>query len=255
MQPKIIPIFNHAGGVSKTTVTYNLGYTLANRGYKVLLVDLDPQGTLTLFNGFELSELETTIYHSLCKGESLPIFKELYEVSLDLVPADIYLADAEQQLLFVDQRELKLKEVLDPVRKNYDFILVDCPPSLGLLSLIALVSGTHVLVPIETHYKSFKALESLFSTISRVQKKLNKSLKVAGFLPTKHTHTNNNKQFLELIQKQLSGIAPVFAPLPQATAIASASKERKPVALCSSGSKSEHILDWFEQLTDALERL
>ncbi len=256
MQSKIIPIFNQAGGVSKTTITHNLGFALADRGYRVLEVDLDPQGTLTIFNGIDLSTLKSTIYHSLSSQNApLPIEKDLYEVQLDLVPADIKLADAEHELLFADQREFRLKEVLDPVRKQYDFILIDCPPSLGLLSLNALVTGTHLLIPVETQYKSYIALDSLFSTIGRVTRKMNKSLLIAAFLPTKHTNTNNNKEFLKLIQEQVGSVAPVLPPFPQATAVASASKERKPIALCSGRAKNQPILDWFDNVVEVLEKL
>lgn len=156
---KVISIFNQAGGVSKSTVTHNLGYHLAIREHRVLLVDMDPQASLTTFMGLEPPDLERTMYDALSKEEPLPIEKDLS--GLDLAPSNILLADCEQELVLALKREERLKEALAPVRKKYDFILIDCPPSLGLLSLISLVASNHVLVPIETQYKAFKGTDSL----------------------------------------------------------------------------------------------
>lgn len=251
---KIISSFNQAGGVAKTTLTHNLGFHLADRGNRVLLVDLDPQASLTMFMGLEPAERDKTIHSALSKDEPLPI-EEGLEGGLDLTPSNILLADCEQELMFALQRELKLKQVLAPVRKKYDFILIDCPPSLGLLSLIALVASTHVLVPIETQYKAFKGTDSLLKTISKVQR-LNKSLKIAGFVPTKYSSRNTlDQQVLEAIREQLSPLAPVFPPVPTATSLAVASKQGLPLGLCSGRSKNQHILELFDKLAEAMEQL
>ncbi|MGF1490383.1 MAG: ParA family protein, partial [Prochloraceae cyanobacterium] len=164
---RIITLFNQAGGVGKTTTTQNLGYHLASRKHRVLLVDIDPQGSLTSFMGEEPSELEKTIYNALVPEEdedpSLPIHHNLH--NMDLVPANILLANAEQELIFAELRELRLQQVLNPVVDNYDFILIDCTPSLGILSYISLVAATEVLVPIECKYKALKGTDSLIQTI------------------------------------------------------------------------------------------
>lgn len=254
MAAKIIALFNQAGGVSKTTVTHNLGYHLLDRGHRVLLVDLDPQASLTTFMGLEPPDLEKTLYDALSKDEPLQVHKDLK--GGDLAPANILLANSEQELIFAVQRELRLKDVLAPVKKRYDFILIDCPPSLGILSLIGLVAATHVLVPIETQYKAFKGTDSLLKTVARVQQKLNKALRIAGFVPTKHAARNTlNRQILEAMEEQLSPLAPVFPPLPAATALADAAKKGLPLALSSGSAKHQPLLDLFDQLAAAMEAL
>ena len=251
---KVISIFNQAGGVSKSTVTHNLGYHLAIRKHDVLVVDMDPQASLTTFMGLEPPDLKRTMYDALSKEEPLPIEKDLD--GLDLAPSNILLADCEQELVLALKREERLKEALAPVTEEYDFILIDCPPSLGLLSLISLVASNHVLVPIETQYKAFKGTDSLLKTISKVQLRLNKSLRIAGFLPTKYASRNSlDRQVLEAMQKQLSPLAPVFSPLPTATSLALASKKGVPLALCSSSSRNQPILTLFDDLAEAMEEV
>ena len=126
---RTIAVFNQAGGVGKTTKTQNLGYHLASHKHRVLLVDIDPQGSLTSFMGIEPSELEKTIYDVLVPEDdldgTLPIHHNLH--NMDLVPANILLANAEQELIFAELRELRLQQVLSAIRENYDFILIDCP--------------------------------------------------------------------------------------------------------------------------------
>jgi chromosome partitioning protein len=251
---KVISIFNQAGGVSKSTVTHNLGYHLATRKHGVLVVDMDPQASLTTFMGLEPPDLKRTMYDALSKEEPLPIEKDLD--GLDLAPSNILLADCEQELVLALKREERLQEALAPVRKKYDFILIDCPPSLGLLSLISLVASNHVLVPIETQYKAFKGTDSLLKTISKVQIRLNKSLRIAGFLPTKYASRNSlDRQVLLAMQKQLSPLAPVFSPIPTATSLALASKKGVPLALCSGSSRNQPILALFDELAEAMEEV
>ena len=253
---RIITVFNLAGGVGKTTTTQNLGYHLASRSNRVLLVDIDPQGSLTSFMGEEPSELEKTIYNALVPEEhedpTLLIHHNLY--NMDLVPANILLANAEQELIFAELRELRLKQVLTPILDNYDFIFIDCPPSLGILSYISLVAATDVLVPIECQYKALKGTDSLLKTIARVKKRLNPKLKIAGFLPTMYQSRNSlDKRTLESIKEQLSPIATVFPPLPRATAIAEAAEMGKPLALSS--NKHKPALKLFDDLARAMEKL
>lgn len=251
---KIISVFNQAGGVAKTTVTHNLGYHLVERGHRVLLVDIDPQASLTMFMGLDPSELETTMYDALSNEEPPHIEKDLS--GLDLAPSNLLLANSEQELILTVQREYRLKTILSPVRRRYDYILIDCPPSLGILSLISLVASTHVLVPIETQYKAFMGTDSLLKTVGMVRQKLNKSLKIAGFLPTKHLARNSlNREVLEAMHEQLSSIAPVFSPLPEATALAVASKKGVPLAVYSRASRNQPILEVFDELAEAMESL
>ena len=126
MNNKVIVLFNQSGGVSKTTLTMNLGYHLQLRKHRVLLVDMDPQGSLTLFMGLEPSELEETIYSSIIEEQPLKIQSCLD--GLDLVPANIQLSGAELELVMADMRDIRLEDALKPVKSEYDFILIDCPP-------------------------------------------------------------------------------------------------------------------------------
>lgn len=253
----IIAFFNQAGGVGKTTLTQNLGYHLYQRGHRVLLVDLDPQGSLTTFMGLEPADLEKTIYEALVRSDEdedspLPIHLDSY--GLDLVPANILLANAEQELIFAELREFRLKQVLAPMLDNYDFILIDCPPSLGILSHISLVASTHVLVPIQCQFKALKGTDSLLKTVARVRKRLNKDLKLAGFVPTMYSMSNAlDNRILESIQEQLLTIATVFPPMPRATAVAEAAEQGKPLALCP--NKHQITLRLFDELAIAMEEL
>ncbi len=253
---KIIALFNQAGGVAKTTLTMNLGYHLSMRQHRILLVDIDPQASLTSFMGKEPSELETTIYDALVPKDDeqfvLPIHKNLH--SMDLLPSNIELANAEQELIFAELRELRLSQVLEPVRDNYDFILIDCPPSLGILSHISLVAANYVLVPIQCQFKALKGTDSLLKTVARVRKRLNPQLKIAGFIPTMYqASTSLDNRTLESISEQLGEIATIFPPLPRATAVAEAAELGKPLALCS--NKHKLTLQLFDQLAHAMEKL
>jgi chromosome partitioning protein len=254
---KILTLFNQAGGVAKSTTTLNLGYHLSQRNYHVLLIDIDPQASLTSFMGIEPSELEITIYDALVpkdeeEEEPLPIHENIH--GMDLIPANIDLANAEQELIFAELRELRLKQLLDKNAKNYDFILIDCPPSLGILSHISLVASTHVLVPIQCQFKALKGTDSLLKTVARIRKRLNPQLKIAGFLPTMYqASTSLDNRTLESIQEQLGEIATIFPPIPRATAVAEAAEEGKPLALCA--NKHKPTLELFDRLAIAMEKI
>ncbi len=240
--PKIISLFNQAGGVCKTTVAMNLGYHLTLRGHRVLLVDLDPQASLTTFMGLEPHELEQTIANSILEEDTLlPIYRNLHQMSL--VPANITLSAAELQLASVMARELRLKEALEPEISNYDFILIDCPPSLGVLSILALTASTHVLIPIQTHFKAFKGTELLLDTIKKVRKHLNRKLAIAGIVPTIFNNASQDKAILEALREQLSPMATVYSPIPRATAFADAAMARQPLAVYAPKHPSVAILN------------
>jgi chromosome partitioning protein len=252
MTCKIISLFNQAGGVGKTTITQNIGYHLAQNHQKVLLIDLDPQASLTSFMGLEPSEQEMTIYQPLVEEQeaSLPIQTNLFGV--DFVPSNLLLANAEQQLIFANLREFRLQQILEPIRPNYDFILIDCPPSLGLLSLIALVASDGVLVPIQTQFKATVGTDSLLQTVYKVRKQINSKLQIVGFIPTQYLRTNKTEQrVLELIEEQLSAVAPILTPLPRATAIAEATEYGMPFALTP--KKNSAIVKLFTSYTQHLQ--
>ena len=252
MTCKIISFFNQAGGVGKTTITQNIGYHIAQNQQKVLLIDLDPQASLTSFMGLEPAEQETTIYQPLVEEQevALPIKRNLFGV--DFIPANLLLANAEQQLIFANLREFRLQQLLDPLRHHYDFILIDCPPSLGLLSLIALVASEGIVVPIQTQFKATVGTDSLLQTVFKVKKQINANLKIIGFIPTQYLKSNKTEQrVLQLIEEQLNAVAPILPPLPRATAIAEATEYGKPFALTPKNNQS--IIKLFESYAQYLQ--
>lgn len=235
----IISIFNQAGGVAKSTLTLNLGYTLAQAGQRVLLVDFDPQGSLTVFLGFEPWDLPATVYDSLMGNFSTPeaLVSVLEQAivsahSMDLLPANRRLGKAELELFTAMNRERKLAAMLAPLGDRYDWILIDCPPSLGLLSVSALAASNGVLVPVETEYKSWVGTDLLLETIGLVRREINPDLSIFGFVPTKHTRTKSQHQrVLKAMREQLATVGTVFEPIPNATAFADASEAGQPLML------------------------
>lgn len=248
---KVISLFNQSGGVAKSTLTLNLGYHLAQQKHRVLLVDLDPQASLTTFMGLDPVELTTTVYEAIVGEEPLPIHGPIQ--GMDIAPANINLSAAELELVSALMREMRLKEALAPVLDNYDFILIDCPPSLGILSLISLVASTHVLVPIQTQFKSFQGTDLLLNTVARLRSKVNRNLVIAGFVPTLYDgRTAQESRTLKAIQEQLSPLATVYSPIPRSIAFADASEKRLPLAKSSPKHPAVTIL---KRLALSLEKL
>ena len=170
---KIISVFNQKGGVGKTTTNVNLCAALALKGKKVLSIDIDPQGNSTSGFGFDKNNLENTIYDILI--DEFDINKVICSTEidgLDLIPSNIQLAGAEIELTNTRYREKTLKEKLNLIDKNYDFIIIDCPPSLGLLSLNALTASHSVLIPIQCEYYSLEGVGQLIDTVKLVKKTL-----------------------------------------------------------------------------------
>jgi chromosome partitioning protein len=181
----IIAVANQKGGVGKTTTTINLGAALAEKGYHVLLVDLDPQAALSNGIGVQSDELTRTVYNILVDPEQraaeiiLPA-----SLGMDLLPANIDLAAAEIELVSAFSREALLKDALQPLVPRYDFVLIDCGPNLGLLTINALTAADAVLIPLQCEYFALRALSTLLKTIMRVRARLNPELEVAGILGT-----------------------------------------------------------------------
>ena len=248
---KIIALFNQSGGVGKTTLTMNLGFHLAQKKHRVLLVDLDPQASLTTFMGVDPEELEQTIYESVVGEEPLKIIKQIH--GLDLVPSNINLSAAELELVSSLMREVRLKNALESIVDNYDFILIDCPPSLGLLTVLSLVAATHVLVPIQTQFKSFQGTDLLLNTVARLRKAANPNLKIAGFIPTMFDgRTAQETRTYKAIKEQLSPLAPVTEPIPRSIVFPDASEKRIPLALHQSKHPAVSIL---KKIIKQLEQL
>lgn len=185
MAAKVMAVVNQKGGVGKTTTTVNLGASLAELSKRVLVVDIDPQGNTTSGLGVNRYRLKKCIYNVLIDG--IPIEAVILPTNtprLELVPATIQLAGAEIELVLAMQREVKLREAVQYVLQNYDYILIDCPPSLGLLTLNALTAAHGVLIPVQCEYYALEGLSQLMNTVSLVQRHLNRNLVVAGALLT-----------------------------------------------------------------------
>jgi chromosome partitioning protein len=251
-QAKIISLVNQAGGVAKTTMTMNIGYHLAKLGHRILLIDIDPQASLTTFMGLESHDLSHTIANSLSdENFDLPIYSGLH--GMDLVPSNLDLSSIELQLVSMMAREMLLKKVLAKHLTSYDFILIDCPPNLGILNVIALTASTHVLVPVQTQYKAFKGVESLLDTIQKIKAQINPTLKIGGFMPTMHTGASQNIFILDALRTNLEAIAPIFPEISRATAFADASMHHQPLSVYSQSHPSIEALMFAARLVEALD--
>ena len=243
---KIIAFSNQKGGVGKTTTCVNMAAYLASKGYKCLIVDLDPQGNATSGLGFAKSEVKNSVYNVMI--DDMPMAEAVIKTcveNLDILPSNIDLAGAEVELVYIKDREKVLKEVLESVRKTYDFIAIDCPPSLGLLTINALAAADTVIIPIQSEYYALEGLSQLMNTIKLVVKHLNEKLKIEGVVLT----MNDNRA---IISRQISSEIKKFfgkrvfeTAIPRNIRLAEAPSHGVPIMLhdtrCS-GAKAYHAL-------------
>lgn len=182
----ILGVINQKGGVGKSTTSVNLSATLGEQGYKVLLVDLDPQGNSSSGVGFDKTECEYSSYDCLLNDdvETKEVIVEVEVEGVDLIPATIDLAGAEAELVHEISRESRLKEALSEVRNDYDFAIIDCPPSLGMLTINALTAADQLIIPIQCEFFALEGLAKIMDSVNMVKKRLNKKLEVFGVVIT-----------------------------------------------------------------------
>lgn len=191
----VLAVVNQKGGVGKTTTSVNVAAALAKAGCRVLLVDLDPQGNATMGSGVDKRTVSRTVYHVLLGlGEPSAIRLRVERGDYDLLPANRELAGAEIELVDLQARETRLKGALERVTADYDFVLIDCPPSLSLLTVNALTAARRVLIPMQCEYYALEGLSDLVGTIKRVRAKLNPHLEIAGLLRTMYDPRNTLSQ-------------------------------------------------------------
>ena len=203
--PTVIAFANQKGGVAKTTTTLNLAVAFAEHGLKVLAVDLDPQGNLTMSQGLNPDTIERSMFDVLV--HKLPIQEVVHHVEVDLAVSSIDLAGAELALSSLIGRERALEKALLPVKPEYDYVLVDTPPSLGLLTINALVASNAVIVPVQCEYLSLRGLVQLENTLSMIRENLNPLVEIAGILPTMFdTRTLHSREAIEILEENFGDL-------------------------------------------------
>jgi chromosome partitioning protein len=202
---RVISFANQKGGVAKTTTTLNLGVALAEQGLKILLADLDPQGNLTMSQGLNPDTIERSMFDVLV--HRLPIQEVIHHREVDLAVSSIDLAGAELALSSMIGRERALEKALAPVRDSYDYVLIDTPPSLGLLTINALVASNGVIVPVQCEYLSLRGLVQLENTLSMIRENLNPDVGIVGILPTMYDkRTLHSREAVEILRENFGDL-------------------------------------------------
>ena len=252
MIQKIITICNAKGGVGKTTSTASIGACMALMGKKVLLIDLDGQANLTLYYIPNDSEIEVSIFDSLISGEPLPIIN--VKENLDIVPSSLEMASAEIALTNLLAREQILSRLLDDVKQDYDYILIDCPPSLEMLTLNGLAAAEGILVPVQCEYYALEGLSDLLTTLRMVKKRINPQLEIFGVALTMFDgRTNFSTQVAQEVRRHFPG--KVFASvIPRNIRLAEAPSHGLPVTAYDRSSRgAQAYRDLANEIYDKLK--
>ena len=252
---KSIAVFNQKGGVGKTTTVVNLAYCLASLGNKILMVDIDPQGNTTSGIGINKSNLKKTIYDVLINGDNpLDAVIETEYENLKILPSSVQLAAAEIELTQEDRRELKLKDSIELLKPDYDYIFIDCPPSLGLLSVNALSAVDSVIIPVQCEYYALEGVSQLMNTIKLIRKGLNPKLEVEGVVLSMFDgRTNLSIQVVDEVKKYFKG--KVYTTLiPRNVRLAEAPSHGMPITVYDPKSKgAEAYMELAEEFIELNE--
>jgi len=250
---RIIAVCNQKGGVGKTTTAINLGAYLTALGKYVLLVDLDSQANATMGLGAHVTDADLNVYHALVDDQNPQGFiKKTSLFGFDILPAAQSLAGASVELVSMENREFRLKKALDAVRTNYDYILIDCPPSLGLITVNALTAAERIVIPVQCEYFALEGLSQLMKTIELVRGGLNPDLQVLGVLLTMYDKRNQlSQQVLNEVMKHFPGR--VFeAVVPRTVSVAEAPSFGKTLLQFDPGSKAANA---YRQLAEEIIRI
>lgn len=250
---RVIAICNAKGGVGKTTTANNLASYLAAMGKYVLLVDMDPQANATTGLGVHVADNGSNVYHSLVSDLNPQLsIKKTSLFGFDILPAAQSLAGATVELVSMEERELRLKKVLNPIRTSYDYILIDCPPSLGLLTVNALAASERVIIPVQCEYYALEGLSQLVKTVELVRGGLNPDLQVLGVLLTMYDRRNQlSNQVLNEVSKNFPGR--VFnAVIPRTVSLAESPSFGKTILQFDPDSKAARA---YRQLAEEVIRL
>lgn len=249
---KVIAVANQKGGVGKTTTSVNLAACLASLDRKVLLIDSDPQGNATSGYGFDRRDLKKCIYDALINETPMQdIIMHTEYKNLDIVPAKIQLAGAEIELVSMMNREGRLKNALERVKHNYDYVVIDCPPSLGLITVNGLTAATSVLIPIQCEFYALEGVTMLMNTIQLVQRNLNPALKLEGIVMTMFdSRTNLSQEVVGEVKKYFK--SKVYdTVIPRNVRLSEAPSHGKPVIYYDGKSKGAQVyMDLAREVID-----